>query len=283
MGGAVHCQAGGAALVLTVRTVHNVQPDASTLANQPVVSIVIPTCNRLLLLRRCIEAVRAHVTLDKEVIVVDGASADGTGAWLAGQSGLRVITESAREGPVRAFDKGFRAASGTYLCWLNDDTYPLPGAVQAAVDMIERPDLADVGLVAFYHDFDRERNRLDDVWHEGRRFSVYNVRGYPYANFGLMRRELLVRLGYLDLRYRFAAWDPDLSLKVQLEAGLKVAGCRRAFIVHDELMDARKEADLAHLEADNALLFEKWKLPPRDSYPDPGPAYRAFLRQRGLC
>jgi hypothetical protein len=41
------------------------------------------------------------------------------------------------------------------------------------------------------------------------------------TNFGLLRRALLERLGYLDERYYFCAWDPDLSLKVQREAGLK--------------------------------------------------------------
>ena len=62
-------------------------------------------------------------------------------------------------------------------CGSNDDSYPLPGAVEAAVRMIERPDMSDVGMVAFYHNFDRPRNRLDSVEHEGQIYSVYNVRG----------------------------------------------------------------------------------------------------------
>lgn len=248
----------------------------------PVVSIVIPTCNRLAHLRRCIENIRRAVSLDSELVVVDGASTDGTGAWLAEQPDIRTITEPERRGAVRAFDTGFRAARGTYLAWLNDDSFPLPGSIEAAVEMIRRADMSDVGLVAFYHTFAQSRNRLDDVYHQGRRFSVYAVRGYPYANFGLISRDLTARLGYLDCRYRFAAWDPDLSLRVQLEAGLKVLGCRRSLIVHEELADARKLADLEALEADNALLFAKWRLRPKDSYPDPGPAYRALLRRRGL-
>lgn len=251
--------------------------------NDPrLVSIVIPTCSRLARLQRCITVIRDQVALPVEIIVVDGASGDGTPQWLAQQGDLKTIREPVREGAVRAFNKGFRAATGLYVMWLNDDAHPLPGAVEAAVEMIERPDLADMGMVAFYHDWDRQGNVLDAVEHDGRRYAVYAVRGYPYANFGLLRRSLLQQVGYADERYYFFAFDPDLSLKIQLEAGLKVIGCRRALIHHDEFHDQRKLSDLALGQQDNAKLFAKWDLPEKDSYPDPAPAYREMLRRRNL-
>ena len=111
---------------------------------------------------------------------------------------------------------------------------------------------------------------------------IYNVRGAAYANFGLLRRSLMERLDFLDLRYHFGAWDPDLSLKVQREAGLKVVGCRRSLVVHDELIDERKEGDLDAMAADNEKLFAKWNLPAKGSYPDPRPDYQAMLVDRGL-
>jgi GT2 family glycosyltransferase len=252
------------------------------MSEAPMVSVVIPTCNRLSRLQRAVEAIRRQVTRPTEVIVVDGASDDGTGEWLAAQADLETIREPRREGAVRAFNKGFRAATGYYVMWLNDDAYPLPGAIEAAVEMLERPDLTDVGMVAFYHSWDRERNILDSVVHEGKRYSIYNVRGYAYANFGMLRRELLERIGFADERYYFFAFDPDLSLTIQIEHGLKVIGCRRALIHHDEHHDDRKLEDLTPGEEDNRKLFAKWDLPEKDSYPDPGPAYREMLRRRGL-
>lgn len=222
------------------------------------------------------------MNLAHETIVVSGGTSDGTEAWLAEQPEIRFIREARREGAARAVDKGFRVAAGIYVMWLNDDSFPLPGAVEAAVRTIERTDLEDVGMVAFYHNFDRQRNRLDSVMHEGVTYSIYNVRGTPYANFGLLRRRLLEQLGYLDLRYYFAAWDPDLSLKVQREAGLKVVGCREALVFHEELMDERKTADLEILEEDNRKLMEKWDLPEKQAYPDPAPAYQTMLRERAL-
>ena len=248
----------------------------------PVVSIVIATYNRLDRLQRCIAKIRENVREHHETVVVGGGAGDGTEDWLAQQRDLRFIREPRREGAARAYDRGLRAAVGTYVMWLNDDSYPLPGAVEAAVQMIQRPDLGDIGMVAFYHNLDRPWNRLDSVEHDGVTYSIYNVRGTPYANFGLLRRSLLAQVGFLDLRYYFAAWDPDLSLKVQREAGLKVIGCRQALVYHEELVDDRKAADLSVQEEDNRKFFEKWNLPPKFSYPDPAPAYQALLRDRAL-
>ncbi len=252
------------------------------MAARRIVSIVVPTFNRLERLERCIDNIRRNVVHASEVIVVDGGSTDGTRDWLSRQSDLGVILEPWREGAVRAFNKGFRAATGHYLMWLNDDAYPLPGSVEAAVAMIEGPDPADIGIVAFYHNWHSERNVLDRVERDGETYELCHIRGYPYANFGLIRRSLLEKVGYADERYYFFGFDPDLSLKVQLEEGLGVIGCRSALIHHDEFHDERKQDDLAVGEEDNAKLFAKWDLPPRGDYPDPRPAYLKMLVDRGL-
>lgn len=117
---------------------------------------------------------------------------------------------------------------------------------------------------------------------EGRRYSIYNIRGYPYANFGLLRRSLLERIGFADERFYFFGFDPDLSLKVQLEAGLKVVGCRDALIHHEEYHDDRKMADVSIGEDDNEKLFAKWNLPEKNSYADPAPTYQQLVRERLL-
>ncbi len=247
------------------------------------ISIVIGTYARFEPLKRCISAVRANLRQPYEIVVVGGGLDESSKTWLADQPDITFLREAHRAGATRAYNRGFRAASGHYVMWLNDDSHPLPGAVEAAVRMIERPDLDDVGMVAFYHNHVRSRNRLDSVERDGVTYGVYNVRGVTYANFGLLRRSLLEQVGYLDERYYFCAWDPDLSLKVQRHAGLRVIGCRDALIRHDELMDDRKVGDAAAAEADNAALFAKWNLPERFCYPDPIPRYRAMIRALTLA
>jgi GT2 family glycosyltransferase len=242
-----------------------------------IVSIVVPTFNRHVSLRRCIDNIRQHLTCSNEVIVIDGGSNDETRPWLSRQSDLRVILEPRREGAVAAFNKGFRAATGHYVMWLNDDAFPLPGSIENAVAMLERPDLPELGMVAFYHNWHNERNVLDRVTRDGESYELCHVRGYPYANFGLLRRSLLEKVGFADDRFYFFGFDPDLSLKIQLQEGLKVLGCRTALIHHDEHHDARKLSDLTAGKDDNAKLFAKWPLPAPGQYPDPVPAYQGLI------
>ena len=84
----------------------------------PLVSIVVPTYNRLERLKRCIVGIRKNVQIDREIIVVGGASDDGTAEWVSSQPDIRFIRETQREGAVKAFNKGFRAARGVYAMWL---------------------------------------------------------------------------------------------------------------------------------------------------------------------
>ena len=116
---------------------------------QRIVSIVVPTFNRFERLRVCIDNIRRGVTVPTEVIVVDGGSQDGTRDWLGKQHDLTVILEDRRAGAVAAFNKGFRAATGHYVMWLNDDAFPLPGSVEAALETLERPDLSMWGWLRF--------------------------------------------------------------------------------------------------------------------------------------
>lgn len=252
------------------------------LSTNRIVSIVVPTFNRLDRLKRCIDNIQHHARLPREVIVVDGCSTDGTREWLRNRTDLRVILEDRREGAVAAFNKGFRAAKGHYVMWLNDDAFPLPGSIEAARDMLERPDLSDVGMVAFYHNWHSERNVIDRVLHGGESYELCHVRGHVYANFGLLRRSLLQKVGYADDRFYFFGFDPDLALKIELQEGLKVVGCRKALIHHDEHHDERKLDDLARGREDNEKLFAKWKLPAPGAYADPSPAYLEMLHNRGL-
>lgn len=250
--------------------------------DHPILSIVIPTFNRIDRLRRCLDKIRQNVATAAEVVVIDGGSTDGTRQWLTCRKDLRVVLEEKREGAVRAFNKGFRAATGRFVMWLNDDAYPMPGAVEAAIEMIQRDDIPDLGMVAFYHNWAGEHNVLDRVSHEGESYELCHVRGYPYANFGLLRRDLLERIGFADERFYFFGFDPDLSLRIQIDEGLKVLGCREALIHHDQYHDERKLGDLPVGEDDNVKLFAKWNLPLPGTYPDPRRAYLKTLMELGL-
>jgi len=230
-------------------------------------SIIIPTCNRAALLDACLQSVARSITRPVEIVVVNGASTDQTNFVLLehrarlGES-LRVIQEPAREGFVRAANKGFRAARGRYLMWLNDDARPLPGALDRAVEQLDNAP-PEVGLLALFHRTDTTRNVAYEATRLGRQYKLLHVRGTLYANFGLGRRSVFDRLGFFDERYYLNAADPDFSLTVWY-AGLQVVPAYAALIDHDEHPDDRRAADSPRAREDNAALFAKWRLPPKN-------------------
>ncbi len=228
-------------------------------------SIVIPTCNRAALLASCLKSIRAGVACNYEIIVVDGASTDATGQVLDNdRPRLTVICETAREGFVRAANKGFSRAQGRYVMWLNDDARPLAGALDQAVEQLDFAP-RNVGLLACFHRTPTLRNIAYQAQRHGEEFKVLHIRGTLYANFGIGRRDTFRKLNYFDERYYLNAADPDFSLKVW-HAGLRVVPAWSTLIDHDEHADDRRAADSERARDDNAALFAKWQLPPRNQY-----------------
>jgi O-antigen biosynthesis protein len=228
-------------------------------------SIVLPTFNRGRLLEKCIASIVAGTRCSFEIIVVDGGSTDTTQQTLTEASHdlgarLKIINEEQREGFVRAANKGFRAAVGRNLTWLNDDARIRPGTLDAAVHQSDSAD-ADVAFVAMFHGWHSLRNVAYEL-HEpdGRTYRLCHVRGTLYANFPVGKRETFERLGYFDERFFVAGADPDLSLKAW-NAGMRVIPAYGTMIDHDEFADLRRIDDNDKYRQDNEKLFAKWDLP----------------------
>lgn len=108
------------------------QPTAQALlerlkvSQSPIYSVVIPTCNRLDILKLCLRRLEEQTLplSDFEVLVVDDASMDGTVDFLTNYNSpltFRAIFMPLRGGPARARNAGVRAASGEVVHFLNDD------------------------------------------------------------------------------------------------------------------------------------------------------------------
>jgi len=243
----------------------------------PDLSIVIATCNRAPLLREALQAIEHTTQCRYEIILVNGASTDATPQVLAEFQArypdrCHIIHETQREGFVRAVNKGFRAARGRNLMWLNDDARPLPHALDLAVSQMDAAPPA-VGLLALFHHNAVEKNVAYQTSCQGRQFKLLHVRGTLYANFGLARRSTFAQLDYFDERYFLNAADPDFALKVW-HAELQVVPAWGALIDHDEHEDDRRALDTPRAQADNHTLFAKWNLP------DKNPQQNDFLPYR---
>ena len=112
----------------------------------PRVSIITPSYNQARFIEETIRTVLLQGYPNLEYIIVDGGSTDGSvdiirryEPWLASW-----VSERDR-GQSDAINKGFRAATGEIIAWLNsDDTYHPGAIVQAALAFAADPSLAMV-------------------------------------------------------------------------------------------------------------------------------------------
>jgi glycosyltransferase involved in cell wall biosynthesis len=111
----------------------------------PLVSVVLPTFNRLALLREAIASVRAQTCTDWELVVVDDGSTDGTREFLAAAA-----RDDARLQPLLrphsgliawVHNQGVQAAGGRYVAFLHSDDRWLPHKLERQLAALAaRPD-----------------------------------------------------------------------------------------------------------------------------------------------
>ena len=97
----------------------------------PAVSVIIPTHNRAAMVREAIESVLAQSYADRELIVVDDGSTDGTRAAVAAFLPQLTYIYQEHQGVSAARNRGAAMARGEYLAFLDSDdlwlmTRPLP-------------------------------------------------------------------------------------------------------------------------------------------------------------
>src|SRR5437879_843479 len=107
---------------------------------EPVVTVVIPTRNRLPLLQESVANVRAQTFTDWELIVVDDASEDGTWSWLSSlaDSRIRVIRLARHSERSAARNRGLVEARGEFVLFLDDDDRLYPRALERLADALAR-------------------------------------------------------------------------------------------------------------------------------------------------
>lgn len=105
-----------------------------------VVSVVIPTHNRVGLLPATVASVFQERSVALEIVVVDDDSVDGTEAWLAAQDDPRLRYEVLRPGRLGsgARNAGFAGVTTPYVLFLDDDDLLEPGAIPALLRALER-------------------------------------------------------------------------------------------------------------------------------------------------
>ena len=235
-----------------------------------VCSIIISVCNRGELTRDCVTALAALDGLpDYELIVVDNGSTDGTAEFLAQLGGdVRSVTNAENLGFAKACNQGAALARGKYLVFLNNDTIPRPGWLNALV--MEAEGDASVGIVGSKLLYPDGTIQHAGVVRDCRYLLPYHI----YKSFAgehpavnqrrefqivtaaclLIRRALFEEVGKFDEGYRNGLEDADLCLKVR-ERGYQVVYQPRSVVVH---LESQTPGRKTHEAANAARFLDRW-------------------------
>jgi len=109
--------------------------------SRPLVSIIIPTFNRLNWIPVCLDSIKAQTYPHVETLVIDDGSTDGTVEWLKSQpeySFAQVHVQPKNGGASIARNDGIRLARGELIVFIDSDDALLPNHVETAVGVLEK-------------------------------------------------------------------------------------------------------------------------------------------------
>lgn len=122
----------------------------------PSVSIIIPTYNRKDTVFETIDSALEQTFTDREIIVVDDGSSDGTKDLLYEKYGSSIkILRQDNQGPAAARNTGIRESQGNYLAFLDSDDIWLPETVETLIKEFSseyKPGLVYCGILKIFKD-----------------------------------------------------------------------------------------------------------------------------------
>jgi GT2 family glycosyltransferase len=223
------------------------------------------------LTRQCLDAILAEPPkVDHELVVVDDASPDDTAEALKAYEGaVRVITRPENGGFARACNDGAASGAGEYVVFLNNDTIPVAGWLDALVAVADRePGVAVVGAKLLFPN-DTVQHAGVAICQDGRPRHIYA--GFPAVHPAvnrarrlqavtaacmLVRRSAFEHAGGFDPEFRNCLEDADLCLRLR-DHGHEVAYCPESVVYHLESVSRGRRSD--EIASAGRLFQERWE------------------------
>lgn len=259
-----------------------VKPQPLAIARDlPTVSVIVPTRNRLDLLKTCLSGIAATNYPDIEVIVVDNDSDDPeTLAFLAAQdpARIRVLRHAGRFNYSAINNRAVAEARGRLLCLLNNDIEVVsPDWLSIMATQALRKEVGAVGAQLLYPDGRIQHAGvvigMGDAAGHAHRFINPKAEGY-FRRHGLpqfasavtaaclvVQRDRFLAVGGLDERnFAVAFNDVDLCLRLN-QRGWQSLYEPRAVLIHHESVSRGFDRDpvgAARFAGELAALQHIW-------------------------
>lgn len=205
-------------------------------------SIVIPTYNRLPILKKCLIALehqqfrhdKDSQVLDYEVVLVDDGSTDGTLDWLTAHGDqfphVRSFAQN-HAGPAAARNLGVKQALGEIIIFIDSDLVVTEHFLQSHADALVQAEQRLGCDRLFTYGWVINTCNFDDPTSEPYKITDFSAAYFATGNVAIARKWLL-EAGLFDTRFQLYGWE-DLELGVRLkQLGLKLIKCPEAVGYH---------------------------------------------------
>lgn len=187
--------------------------------HNPLVSVFIPTRNRLKLLKRALNSVLMQTYENIQIVIVDDFSTDGTRDYLSeikDNKKIKVIFNEKQLGATKSKNIGVLESDGEFVTCLDDDDFFLPDRIERFVNYWKNLDkhvagLFDMAIVMSKYSCNIRNTK--------KKVSLKDLRKRNYiGNMFFLPKKHIVEAGLFDPD--IPAWhDWDLLLRVSKKFG----------------------------------------------------------------
>ncbi len=209
-------------------------------------TIILPTHNRLPVLKSCLSSLSEQTNRNFEIILIDDCSTDGTKEYIKKSDfpNLRYFRLKKQKGPYYARNLGIREAKGEIIIFIDSDVVVFPDFVEDHIEIHKkREDLVVQGMV-------KHVKSIEDI--DMKKFYLPNalcLRTFITQNASIRRKYLIAVGGFELFGPELGYKDVDMGFRL-MDIGLLWAyGIRKCKAFHID-----GETTLESLEG----IFQKW-------------------------
>ncbi|MDD5454559.1 MAG: glycosyltransferase [Candidatus Ratteibacteria bacterium] len=227
----------------------------------PLVSVIIPTYNRALILNETIQSVLQQTHRELEIIVVDDGSTDNTGRLIEKINDKRLFyLYKENRGLASARNEGIKKSKGEYIAFLDSDDRWLPSKIEKQIEVFKnsrlKPGVVYCGVRYIDENGAKIREEKLPAYRGNIFLELLGSRRNAVLGAGstiLVKKECFKECGLLN---------ENLSYRIDLEMLIRIAK-KFAFDYAAEVLseirihNTRMSSDVDNIIKGREMLFEK--------------------------